>query len=574
MRRFRVAAIAAAGALTILSAACDDDEAPPAVGSCTTTVPAPTGPGDAGSHLPLSEGSWWSYHVLDRSGGAAATTWRSRVRVTGTRVVEGVTATVVTIGDLDDPAGPTSEVLLAKGPSAVVRLPGVAGDALEAAIGAYEVLEFPLEPGRSFVQTHCDELDVAIDADHDGQRDRLDVHAEVTVAGEESVTVPAGTFVATRVDTRIWTAVETSSSGAFTSEAVQRDWYAPGVGVVRSVVEDAVSGCLHEESLVGYGVDGVEAGLLELRTLATGLAPANSDTETPGRPALAFDGAEHLLVTTVSTGAWAQDTLRAHRLAADGSVGAAFAPTSRHGYGFQPAAAFDGTNHLVVSPMCDSDCGNLIGQRVTPAGALLDGDAGFDIPGAGSTVYPPAVASGGDGWMVVHTEFQVEGVRASRVDANGSVLGHVVLGPPWSSVAANPAIAYGGGQYLVAWAEGAIAIRGVRIAPDGTVLDPEPIAISTFPSAKAMGGVAWDGTRFLVSWTDARRGDTQEIGYRAYDLYAARVGADACEDTRRAAQSGQVRRQVEGRAADVLRSANDVPEHLSDAKHFTVHDDP
>lgn len=533
MRRFPVAVPALAGALTFVVAGCSGSGGSSGpdgwqAGSCSTTQPGTVGPGDAGNHVPLSEGSWWNYQITEQDGVSAPVAWRAHVRIGGARVVNGVTASVATITDFDDPSVPASETLLSKGPSAVVRIPNDATDRLSTAIGPYEVLEFPLEPGRSFVQTHCNDLDLGLDVDHDGLRDRVDFHAEVSVAGEEPVTVGAGTFLATRVDTRMWTAIQTSSSGAYATESLQQDWYTPGVGSVRTRFEDASTGFVHEEVLVGYGVEGAEGGLLALRTLATGLAQADSNTEMPGRPGIAFDGTGHLVVTILSTGAYAQDTLRAYTLAADGSVGAPFTAGPR-GYGFRPSVAFNGTNYLVVSSACssyDGYCNHLLGQRVSPAGALLDGEAGFEIPGAGSTVYTPAVASDGYGWMVVHDEYAVEGLRATRVGADASILGSVVLGAPWSTLAANPAIAYGGGQYLVAWAEDGIAVRAVRIAPDGTVLDPEPIAVSTVPSAKAMGGVAWDGTRFLVTWLDARRGDTSGSGYLAYDVYAARVAAD------------------------------------------------
>lgn len=531
MRRFRAAARALC-AVTIVITGCregggssrpDDWQA----GSCSTTQPGSTAPGDEGNHAPLSEGSWWNDQITERDDTSAPVAWRAHVRISGTRVVNGVTASVATITDFDDASAPASETLLSKGPAAVVRIPNDS-DPLWAAIGPHEVLEFPLEPGRSFVQTHCDDLDLGVDVDGDGLRDRVDFHAEVTVVGEEFVAVAAGTFLATRVDTRMWTAIQASSTGAYASESLQQDWYAPGIGSVRMRFEDTSAGYVHEEALVGYGVEGADGGLLAVSTLATQLAPANSDTEMPGRPGIAFDGTGHLLVTLQSTGAYAQDTLRASVIAADGDIGAPFTAGPR-GYGFRPSVAFNGTNHLVVSSACssyDGSCNHLLGQRVTPAGALLDGVDGFELPGAGSSVYTPAVASDRDGWMVVHAEYGVDGLRATRVGADGSIVESVLLGAPWSSRAANPAIAYGGGQYLVAWAEDGIAVRAVRMSPDGTVIDAEPITVSSVPSAKAMGGVAWDGTRFLVTWLDARRGDTSGLGYRAYDVYGARVAAD------------------------------------------------
>ncbi len=67
-------------------------------------------------------------------------------------------------------------------------------------------------------------------------------------------------------------------------------------------------------------------------------------------------------------------------------------------------------------------------------------------------------------------------------------------------------------------------VLAVRVRPDGTVLDDPPIAISTAAGGKAMGGVAFDGTRFLVVWGDARRDDW--VNGPVLDVYAARVAAD------------------------------------------------
>ena len=123
------------------------------------------------------------------------------------------------------------------------------------------------------------------------------------------------------------------------------------------------------------------------------------------------------------------------------------------------------------------------------------------------------------------------------------------------------------GKYLVAWG-GASGLRGTRVLPDGTVLDPNGFSISTgnvAPSGSAFGGmnhvvvwsrttdrptrstrhgwtpggnvldpnsivlasgqgirtqaprIAYDGTNFLVVWAEVRG---------AEDVYGARVAPD------------------------------------------------
>ncbi|HUT32058.1 MAG TPA: hypothetical protein VNE39_01145 [Planctomycetota bacterium] len=86
-----------------------------------------------------------------------------------------------------------------------------------------------------------------------------------------------------------------------------------------------------------------------------------------------------------------------------------------------------------------------------------------------------------------------------------------------------PAIAAGGGVYLVVWQEGE-AMAGVRdtqilaarVAPDGKPLDPKGFPVCRADGLKSYPAVSFDGANFLVVWQDYR-------GKRDWDAYAARV---------------------------------------------------
>src|SRR5262245_59430340 len=85
---------------------------------------------------------------------------------------------------------------------------------------------------------------------------------------------------------------------------------------------------------------------------------------------------------------------------------------------------------------------------------------------------------------------------------------------------AMPSIAYDGTNYLVVWSDGRIdngSIYGARVAPDGTVLDIGGIQISNAPNEQVSPDVAFDGTNYLVTWSDRRR------DYTRWDVYGARV---------------------------------------------------
>ncbi len=85
-----------------------------------------------------------------------------------------------------------------------------------------------------------------------------------------------------------------------------------------------------------------------------------------------------------------------------------------------------------------------------------------------------------------------------------------------------PVVAWNGTNYFVVWQyqrNGSFDIYGSRISPNGEVLDPEGLPISTAPSDQIKPKIFWNGTYHLVVWQDKRNGKNWEI-------YGARVGPD------------------------------------------------
>ena len=93
-----------------------------------------------------------------------------------------------------------------------------------------------------------------------------------------------------------------------------------------------------------------------------------------------------------------------------------------------------------------------------------------------------------------------------------------VVSGPAPSFQQSPALGYDGTNYLVVWHDyrsGETDIYGARVTSAGTVLDAAGIAISTAPRGQVRPAVAFDGTNYLVAWSDARTG--------SFDVYGARV---------------------------------------------------
>jgi hypothetical protein len=85
------------------------------------------------------------------------------------------------------------------------------------------------------------------------------------------------------------------------------------------------------------------------------------------------------------------------------------------------------------------------------------------------------------------------------------------------------AIAWNGEIFLVVWADGRVSesdIRGVRLLPDGRILDPQGISIASGALPEWQPAVAWDGGTFVVEWVDGRAGTSLPA------LVVAHVGAD------------------------------------------------
>src|SRR6266540_2444496 len=97
-----------------------------------------------------------------------------------------------------------------------------------------------------------------------------------------------------------------------------------------------------------------------------------------------------------------------------------------------------------------------------------------------------------------------------------------VYGSPAPQGQTQASVAFDGSNYLVVWSDtragtGYSDIYGARVAPAGTVLDPAGIAISTAPLRQEWPSVSFGAGAYVVAWQDER--STPE----SYDIYATRV---------------------------------------------------
>jgi hypothetical protein len=182
-----------------------------------------------------------------------------------------------------------------------------------------------------------------------------------------------------------------------------------------------------------------------------------------------------------------------------------------------PAIASDGEDYMVV--WADERAGTpaVYGARVSPTGKVTDRD-GIPISLNAISAKAPDIAFDGTNYMVVWQEIYDgdPGIFAGLIDGSGNL-----LEPNRIPVAveegdqSDPAIAYDGRNYLIAWIDGSSGICCARVAPNGTVLDKEGILISSGETEKKHPDVAFDGLRYTVVWEGDRGGKI--------NVYSARV---------------------------------------------------
>jgi phosphoribosylformylglycinamidine (FGAM) synthase PurS component len=232
-------------------------------------------------------------------------------------------------------------------------------------------------------------------------------------------------------------------------------------------------------------------------------------------PAVAFDGTNFLVVWQDPRSGVGRDIYGA-RVSRAGVVldsdGLAIS-TAGIGQGY-PAVSFDGANFLVVWPDSRSGYPDIYGARVSQAGTVLD-PAGIAISTLADEQRYPVVSFDGANSLVVWQDYtNVSGynIYGARVSQAGEVLDPDGI---TISTAANrqysPAVSFDGTNYIVVWYDERSApyrfdIYGARVSQAGEVLDPDGIAISTAGSDQQYPAVSFDGSNFLVVWTDVRSG--------------------------------------------------------------------
>ena len=185
-----------------------------------------------------------------------------------------------------------------------------------------------------------------------------------------------------------------------------------------------------------------------------------------------------------------------------------------------PVIGWDGTNYMAVwqSNRKGPYDYNVYATRVNPAGKILD-PQGLPISTAPSNQIFLDLAWGKGVYLMVwqdlrsHRRWEVYG---ARVRSDGTVLDPegipIAVG---KHNARHPQVAWDGRNFLAVWMEEGEGtgwdVRGARISPEGTVLDPGRLLIAAAPGDQVQPVVAWGHDQYLVVWMDQRRGSRPNI---------------------------------------------------------------
>jgi hypothetical protein len=174
-----------------------------------------------------------------------------------------------------------------------------------------------------------------------------------------------------------------------------------------------------------------------------------------------------------------------------------------------PALAFDGSNFLAVWV----DGGATHGARISAAGTLLDA-SGITIAGGSN----PGVAFDGTNYVIARSGGSPNQVYATRLSPAGVVLdGYgVLLGTGFGHLG----IGVSGSNELVVWSSNNhVSIQGMRITKAFALQDAASFTVSTASNAEETPSIATDGTGYLAVWSDYRGLQT------GWDVYAMRLDA-------------------------------------------------
>lgn len=273
--------------------------------------------------------------------------------------------------------------------------------------------------------------------------------------------------------------------------------------------------------------DRVMFRLLDADGRPVGAAPLEIAAATVmGRARVAWNGSQFLVTWDQGGISPTPSSIRARRLAADGTpVGASYEVMS----GFGPDVEALGADFLIAGARYGG-----YPQYIDAWMRIVDGATGAfrnapTVIGGGYVNVGPRVHSDGSRWIVTyHSHWSHDASQSDAVYnfvAPDGTFTPAANPSTWSGVAGTPDVAFSGSVYLFVWRNNSLSnannyIAGRVMNADGTFLTGN-IIIAEATGRQLQPTVAWDGTDFVVVWDDQRNQET--FFDERTDIYGARV---------------------------------------------------
>jgi hypothetical protein len=203
--------------------------------------------------------------------------------VTGTKAIKGMTVTV--FHDTNPGNHGTMDSFYRRDSVGIVYYGSEPGTPFEKQLVPYQIVRFPMKVSSSFPQFNRKDLDFGSDLNRDGINEKADAYGDASVLGQESVTVPAGTFKdAVKVEARMHMQIYLSGTKkTLQGTDVMTAWFVKGVGLVKYVERQELSpledrGVVTDimEELESYEIKPSKASLGRSETSPEGLLADNA----------------------------------------------------------------------------------------------------------------------------------------------------------------------------------------------------------------------------------------------------------------------------------------------------------
>jgi hypothetical protein len=233
--------------------------------------------------------------------------------VTGTKNINGMTVTV--FHDTNPGNHGIMDSFYRRDSVGIVYYGSDPGTPFEKQLVPYQIVRFPMKVSSSFPQFNRKDLDFGNDLNRDGINEKADAQGDASVLGQESVTVPAGTFKdAVKVEARMHMQIYLSGTKKTVEGTdIMTAWFVKGVGLVKYVERQELSP-LEDRGVVTDIMEELES--YEIKPSKASLGRS----ETPPEGLLADDAGDDELHQVLFTPGFRSDSgqsMAPKRLAAD-----------------------------------------------------------------------------------------------------------------------------------------------------------------------------------------------------------------------------------------------------------------